>query len=363
VNRAFDELEGTMRSTSTQGKMTSCQAAIIFMTGDSVAAASELNTVFNERNDDALGARLFLYTMGRDLGAVPSSSPVCTSVGGDIGKVAKEGDIIDQLQGFFRLGAASIKTTAERVVRWWGAAHARSRTTFHLVSGDISVDAMAAKLLEVPNSKYGRSYAFLIDQHGRVLVHPSLRAAGNRRLVVGGGARRVVARGAARRPRLRGACASDGDQRERRAARHATCRCRAARPTCARTSGSRRAVRSRSSTRWRPRTPSSSCRPSRWRWRRLSYYYRLDLLRGSRHGAAAVGGDRRDDGSVVTARNTSVVCAGAARARDARDALERTRRATFVGTRCTSTSTTRSFRTSRRRSTSSRRCAPACAAT
>jgi hypothetical protein len=28
------------------------------------------------------------------------------------------GDIIDQLQGFFRLGAAAIKTTAERVVRW-----------------------------------------------------------------------------------------------------------------------------------------------------------------------------------------------------------------------------------------------------
>jgi hypothetical protein len=48
-----------------------------------------------------------------------------------------------------------------------------------VVSGDISVDAMAAKLLEVPNSKYGRSYAFLIDQHGRVLAHPSLRAAGD----------------------------------------------------------------------------------------------------------------------------------------------------------------------------------------
>jgi hypothetical protein len=181
VNRAFDELEGTMRSTSTQGKMTSCQAAIIFMTGDSVAAASELNTVFNERNDDALGARLFLYTMGRDLGAVPSSSPVCTSVGGDIGKVAKEGDIIDQLQGFFRLGAASIKTTAERVVRWWGAAHARSRTTFHLVSGDISVDAMAAKLLEVPNSKYGRSYAFLIDRHVAAVARRRRRRARRRR--------------------------------------------------------------------------------------------------------------------------------------------------------------------------------------
>jgi hypothetical protein len=200
LNRAFDELEGTMRSTSTQGKTTSCQAAIIFMTGDSVAAASELNTVFNERNDDALGARLFLYTMGRDLGAVPSSSPVCTSVGGDIGKVENEGDIIDQLQGFFRLGAAAIKTTAERVVRWSAPREDAASGTLvraavpvyepmvaddvpprllGVVSGDISVDAMAAKLLEVPNSKYGRSYAFLIDQHGRVLVHPSLRAAGS----------------------------------------------------------------------------------------------------------------------------------------------------------------------------------------
>jgi hypothetical protein len=57
-----------------------------------------------------------------------------------------------------------------------GAAPAR---LLGVVTTDISVEVMAAKLLVVPNSKYGRSYAFLIDQHGRVLVHPSLRSAGD----------------------------------------------------------------------------------------------------------------------------------------------------------------------------------------
>jgi hypothetical protein len=71
--------------------------------GDAGAAATELNTVFNERNDAKIGARLFMYTVGRDLNAVQASSPACTVIGGDVGKVDNERDIIDQLQGFFRL--------------------------------------------------------------------------------------------------------------------------------------------------------------------------------------------------------------------------------------------------------------------
>jgi hypothetical protein len=123
--------------------------------------------------------------------------------GGDVGNMDGEGDIIDQLQGFFRLGAAAMKTTAQRIVRWSapredsaatgtlvtaatpvyeraGAVGVGERAPrlLGVVSTDVSVDAMAAKLLVVPNSKYGRSYAFLIDQHGRVLAHPSLRSAG-----------------------------------------------------------------------------------------------------------------------------------------------------------------------------------------
>jgi hypothetical protein len=206
LHRAFDELEGTVRGTSTAAKVTSCQAALVFVTADAGAAATELNTVFNERNDAKIGARLFMYTVGRDLNAVQASSPACTVIGGDVGKVDNERDIIDQLQGFFRLGAAAIKTTAERVVRWSAPREERGAGTLvtaatpvyeratpdaaavsgaaparllGVVTTDISVEVMAAKLLVVPNSKYGRSYAFLIDQHGRVLAHPSLRSAGD----------------------------------------------------------------------------------------------------------------------------------------------------------------------------------------
>jgi hypothetical protein len=203
LNRAFDELEGTVRGTATASpKVTSCQAALVFVTGDAGAAATELNSVFNQRNDAKIGARLFMYTVGRDLSAVQASSPACTVIGGDVGKVDEERDIIDQLQGFFRLGAAAIKTTAERVVRWSAPREERGAGTLvtaatpvyersdpdavsaaparllGVVTTDISVEVMAAKLLVVPNSKYGRSYAFLIDQHGRVLAHPSLRSSG-----------------------------------------------------------------------------------------------------------------------------------------------------------------------------------------
>ena len=35
-----------------------------------------------------------------------------------------------------------------------------------VVSADVSVDRISAKLLSVPQSKRGRSYAFLLDLHG-----------------------------------------------------------------------------------------------------------------------------------------------------------------------------------------------------
>lgn len=44
-----------------------------------------------------------------------------------------------------------------------------------VVQTDVSVNAISSDLLSVPQSKRGRSYAFLIDLHGRALSHPLLQ--------------------------------------------------------------------------------------------------------------------------------------------------------------------------------------------
>jgi hypothetical protein len=205
LRRAFDALDGTVRGTSVGDNATSlgsCQAAVVFVTADAAAAGPALSEAFRERNGAFLNATLHLYTIGRDLSEL-RDTPVCTAVGGDGGSLSGGGDetVLDKLKGFFRSSAAALKTTAKRIVRWMaprsdaengGSTVVTAATPVYerpsaavvgeparllgVVSTDVNVDAMAAKLLVVPNSKFGRSYAFLVDKHGRALVHPSLQA-------------------------------------------------------------------------------------------------------------------------------------------------------------------------------------------
>ena len=178
----------------------SCQAALVFITADPVAATPILNEKFSQvslifliyinfskyekpndfkRNDEKIGARLFMYTVGSDLSSL-ADSPVCETGGGggSLGDPdSEEDDLLDRLQGFFQLGAASLKATAKRVVRWsaprqdkgvgpvvtaatpvYGSTSssgddeeegARVEKLLGVVTTDVSVEQIAAKLLVV----------------------------------------------------------------------------------------------------------------------------------------------------------------------------------------------------------------------
>ena len=61
-----------------------------------------------------------MYTVGKEFSSAENTL-VCETggSGGSLGDADEEDDdLLDRLQGFFQLGAASLKATAKRVVRW-----------------------------------------------------------------------------------------------------------------------------------------------------------------------------------------------------------------------------------------------------
>ena len=195
MDSAFDILSKSAEN----GNEKTCQAAVVLVTAVPETVAPAVQNAFDQRNDATIGARLFLYTIGRDHGAVDRA--VCDT-GGDAHNLDSDESIGAALNSFFRLAAGSVKATATRVVQWSeprdepeigpvltaatpvyasSAGNSESRVLLGVVTTDVNVDVISKKLLQVPNSKRGRSYAFLIDAHGRALAHPLLDATESRK--------------------------------------------------------------------------------------------------------------------------------------------------------------------------------------
>jgi hypothetical protein len=183
-----------------------CAAAIVIVTADASVFASDVQTAFSLDAGRAQ-ARLFVYTIGTanatasvDAAAAAAVCAIPPASSGDAVTVPPSGNLVDALGSFFRISATSIGGLGGQTVDWsapqsdpdvgavvpattpvYVAQDNMSMTSGALlgvVSVDVSVSAIAAKLLAVPQSKNGNSYAFLLDLQGRVLAHPLCNANG-----------------------------------------------------------------------------------------------------------------------------------------------------------------------------------------